>query len=257
MRYLYETHLHTSQASLCAHSTGRDYIKMYRDLGYQGIMVTDHFFRGNTAVPHQLSWRERVDRFCMGYEDALEAGLGVGLDVFFGWEENFGGDEYLIYGLDKPWLYDHPQMASWTRKEQYDQVHESGGCVVQAHPFRYRRYIPRITLSPYLVDGVEIGNGANTPYSDAYAALYAKAYDLSITAGSDIHKASPSKKGYIMGVAFPRKLTSIHDYVRAVINHEPLQPLLPENHLKVPPEPPPFPPVLRLNANEEAEPFHL
>ena len=131
--FVYETHMHTCQASACGKSMGRDYIERYIDAGYAGIMVTDHFYRGNCVIDRRLPWREFVNRFCAGYEDALNEGERKGLPVFFGWEENFDGDEYLIYGLDKTWMLAHPEMAAWTRKQQYEAVRAAGGCVVQAH----------------------------------------------------------------------------------------------------------------------------
>ena len=51
MSYLYETHLHTTAASACAKSTGSEYISFYKELGFDGIIVTDHFFNGTSAVP--------------------------------------------------------------------------------------------------------------------------------------------------------------------------------------------------------------
>ena len=138
MPFLYDTHIHTSQASKCGGSTGAEHARAYKELGFQGIIITDHFFGGNTAVPRDLPWKERVDIFCSGYEDALIEGQKIGLDVFFGWEQNFMHDEYLIYGLDKRWLLDHPEMEHWTRAQQLSEVHKYGGCVVQAHPFRDR-----------------------------------------------------------------------------------------------------------------------
>lgn len=44
MSYLYEVHLHTNAASACARSAGSEYISYYKNLGYDGIIVTDHFF---------------------------------------------------------------------------------------------------------------------------------------------------------------------------------------------------------------------
>ena len=38
--------------------------RAHLEAGYTGIFVTDHFFNGNTAVPADLPWRERVERFC-------------------------------------------------------------------------------------------------------------------------------------------------------------------------------------------------
>jgi len=216
MKYIYETHLHTSQGSACGHSRGREYIRRYQDLGYAGIIVTDHFFRGNTAVPRSLPWRERVHRFCMGYEDAKEAGDKHGFSVFFGWEENYSGDEYLIYGLSKEWLLGHPEAEYWTRKEQYDAVHAAGGCVVQAHPFRDKEYIPVIRLSTGCVDAVEGCNASNNPDNDVLAVRYAKVLNLPVTAGSDIHNAGTYLDGELMGVAFDQPLKTIHDYVKAI-----------------------------------------
>ena len=86
MKYMYETHLHTCQSSACGWTKGRDYVPYYQDMGYAGIIVTDHFFRGNTAVKKHLPWQERVNQFCIGYEDAREAGEKAGFSVFFVWE---------------------------------------------------------------------------------------------------------------------------------------------------------------------------
>jgi histidinol phosphatase-like PHP family hydrolase len=136
MSYLYETHLHTSQVSLCGRSRGAEYIRMYKDRGYTGIFVTDHFFHGNCSINRNLPWREWVKYFCQGYEDAWNEGKRRGLDVFFGWEETFDNDDYLVYGLDRDWLLEHPEVRNWTRKDQYETVKSSGGVVIQAHPFR-------------------------------------------------------------------------------------------------------------------------
>ena len=101
MPYLYETHMHTCQGSACGRSTGKEHVHFYRDAGYTGIIMTDHFFGGNTAVDRTLPWKERINRFWIGFEDAKEEGDRVGLDVFFGLEQHYRGDEYLIYGLSK------------------------------------------------------------------------------------------------------------------------------------------------------------
>jgi hypothetical protein len=220
--YLYETHLHTAQASKCASSRGADYIAPYIDKGYSGIIVTDHFFNANTCVNRKLPWTEWVNRFCEGFEDAREEGEKRGLDVFFGWEETFEGcDDYLVYGLDKNWLLRHPEVRTWTRGEQYKAVKEAGGCVVQAHPFRQRYYIERVVLSTGCVDAVEAANCGNDDASfDALAYRYVKKLGKPMTAGSDIHNASAVKTGEIYGVYFNKKPESIADFVNAVCNNE-------------------------------------
>jgi hypothetical protein len=215
--YLYETHLHTSQSSACGVSEGREYITRYKDLGYAGIIITDHFFRGNSTVDPSLPWKKRVERFCRGYQDARNEGERRGLDVFFGWEETYDGDDYLVYGLDGNWLAEHPEAASWTRKEQFRAVSAAGGCVVQAHPFRQHHYIHRVTLSPALVHGVEAANAGNREQSyDALAWVYARKAGLTITAGSDIHAAGDVDSSTVFGIYLDAKLKTIAGYVEAV-----------------------------------------
>jgi hypothetical protein len=216
--YLYETHLHTVFSSACGISPGQDYIRRYIDAGYTGIIVTDHFYQGNTAVNRKLPWGEWVNQFCRGYEKTREAGEKLGLDVFFGWEETFdGADDYLIYGLDKAWLLEHPESRRWTRGEQYRAVKQHGGCVVQAHPFRQHYYIPQINLSSGCVDAVEAANAGNHDRSyDSLAKRYGERLGLPLTAGSDIHDAKQFDSGEIFGVYLNEKMKSIADYVKAI-----------------------------------------
>jgi hypothetical protein len=221
MSYLYETHLHTSQASACARSKGAEYIRQYQDMGYSGIIVTDHFYHGNTAISHSLPWKEWVKQFCRGYEDARSEGERRRFDVFFGWEETFdGGDDYLIYGLDREWLLEHPEVKNWTRGEQYRTVKEAGGCVVQAHPFRQRDYIRQVILSTGCVDAVEVANAGNSEQSqDALAMRYAKKIKRPVTAGSDSHDARQMCSDWVYGVFVENELKTIGDYVNVVCNN--------------------------------------
>ena len=217
MSYLYETHLHTSYASACARSKGSEYIPRYQDLGYSGIIVTDHFYRGHTNIPRYLPWKEWVNAFCLGYEEARNEGEKRGFDVFFGWEETYAdGDDYLIYGLDKEWLLNHPEVRTWTRGRQYQTVRDEGGCVVQAHPFRQYDYIRKIVLSAGCVDAVEVCNLGNEEWFDALAMRYALKTGLPVTAGTDIHSADQVCAGCVFGVIVKNKLKSISDYVKAV-----------------------------------------
>ena len=48
--FRYETHLHTYPVSRCASSDVIDAIKMYKDLGYDGVFITNHFIDGNINI---------------------------------------------------------------------------------------------------------------------------------------------------------------------------------------------------------------
>lgn len=216
MSYLYETHLHTVQASACGQSKGSDYISFYKEKGYTGIIVTDHFFNGNTCIPENLPWEERVHLFCKGYEDAKEEGDKQGLQVFFAWECRFGPDEFLVYGLDKEWLLAHPEILEWDHITHYNQIQKAGGLVVQAHPFRERDYLDKIELHPFQCDAWEVANACNPAYQDRLAYRYAKTHNIPMTAGSDIHKIGLTVTGELYGIAFDEPLTSIQDYVARI-----------------------------------------
>lgn len=108
--YKYETHMHTREASACAWSSGAEMAEKYKSEGYTGIIVTDHFFNGNSAIPRDLPWKERIELYCKGYENAKARGDRIGLDVFFGFEYGDGGSDFLVYGLDKQWLIENDHI---------------------------------------------------------------------------------------------------------------------------------------------------
>ena len=236
MPYLYETHLHTCLASACGRSTGKEHARFYKDAGFTGMIMTDHFFGGNTAVDRSLPWEERVRLFWRGYEDAKEEGDRIGLDVFFGLEQNYAGDEYLIYGLTKEYMISHPEMERWTRRQQLEAVHRAGGCVIQAHPFRIRGYMDRIRVGTDFCDGIEAANCGNDALDDARAYRMGRAMDLVMTAGSDNH-LSPIPDPF--GVELEKKLTDIRDYVCIILNRESVRLHVPAERFAVSGDPEP------------------
>ena len=189
-QYKYELHLHTKEGSACASLDGAAQARLYKSLGYDGVFITDHFFGGNTAVPRNLPWEQRIHLFCEGYRHAKEEGDRIRLKVFFGLETGFSGTEFLIYGVTEEWLAAQTDMMSWSIEEQYEHVHAAGGLVIHAHPFREASYIPQILLYPEHVDGVEVYNVENDrrdPKFNERALEYARKHHLPMTGGGDAH----------------------------------------------------------------------
>lgn len=224
--YAYETHLHTREGSACAVDSGSDVAKAYKEAGYTGVIITDHFFYGNTAVDRKLPWSDWVEGYCKGYEIAKKTGDKIGLQVFFGWEAGYNATDFLVYGLDKEWLLLHPEIRDATVEEQYNIVHEYGGMIIHAHPFREEDYISEIRLFPEYVDGVEginakhvrrCADASGISSFDTKAQEYARKYDFPMTGGSDVHN---SKELYGGGMVFGRKLENIQDYIKAVKSRE-------------------------------------
>ena len=217
MGFLYETHLHTCEASACGRVHGEDYIRYMMDKGYSGIIVTDHFFNGNTCISQDLPWKERVDVYASGYERALKAAEGLDFTVMFGVEVNFQKDEYLLYGIDKEWIKAHEEMMDMTRHELHDAIRSAGGVMIQAHPYRERDYLSDIKLVPAsAIDGIEVYNAANKPNMNALGYELAVRLGVPMTAGSDIHFYNDNDMG---GMLFEHKLESVADYVEAIKNN--------------------------------------
>jgi len=219
MSYRYETHLHTVEGSACGVSHGEEYIEVYQRMGYAGIFITDHFYRGNTRPDRNLSWEDWVNEYVRGYERAKAEGDRVGFSVFFGIEEKFDDDEYLIYGVDKAWLLSHPEIRSMTQQEMFQLVGQSGGLMIQAHPFRDRGYVRKIYLGKNCCHGIEAVNSANQPGEDKMALAYAEKFGLLCQAGSDTHKTGNVRDG-LGSVTFETPLISEQDYVERMLHGE-------------------------------------
>jgi hypothetical protein len=183
-----ETHMHTAESSACATATGAQQAVQYKVMGYDTIIITDHFFNGNTTVPPHFSWEERVNRFCLGYENAAKRGAEIGITVLFGLEYAWNGTDLLTYGIDKKWLIRNPDLLDISVQEYCDRVHAHGGIIVHAHPFREADYIKEMKFLPKYTDAVEVFNAGNSdPVWEERARWYAVQYGFPRTAGSDSH----------------------------------------------------------------------
>lgn len=211
--FYYEMHAHTNAASLCSLVAPEDYIKFYVDKGYSGMVITDHFYHGNTSVDRSLPWEVFIDEFCDGYYRAKREAEKYDFTVFFGFEQKFnnGTDEYIVLGISPEWLREHPEIRDMKRVEFFKYIRAAGGYVIQAHPFRVCYYISDIRISVDYVDAIEVLNiGHNDRYSrQAYE--YAKNLGLPMTGGSDVH--SLENREVVSGVALQKKVSTIEELI--------------------------------------------
>ncbi len=215
--YLYETHCHSSESSACAKNTSVEMARAHKENGYTGMILTNHNWGGNTAVSRELSWHDFLDAFFAPFYIAKEWGDANDFQVFPGYEAGYDGTEFLIYGVKIESMYDHPEIRDASVEEQFDIIHSLGGIVVHAHPFRKAFYIKQIRLFPEYVDAIEAINAAHCPYNGSSdnrgynekALYYAQELGKVITGGSDTHSTSL----FGGGMAFPRKLDDIDDFV--------------------------------------------
>lgn len=216
--YRYETHLHTYPVSKCARATVRETLECYKNLGYAGVFLTNHFIDGNINMDKSLPFEEKINFYCSDYEEALPIGRELGIDVFFGFESSYKGTDFLVYGLDKAWLLAHPELEGMKKSEMLPFLAEHGALVIHAHPFREAIYIDHIRLFPRAVHGVEVYNACRTDFENEMAAQYAKNYGLLPFAGTDNHRGGAQT--CFGGMQADTPLVDEADFVRRVKNGE-------------------------------------
>ena len=218
--YRYELHMHTLEGSACGRSGGAEMVEFYASLGYSGMVVSDHFYHGNTAPSRELSWEEYMTAFAEGYYQCKKAAEGLDFDVFFGVEERLiDYSEYIILGLEPEWHLQHPELRHMFGTDFLETVRAAGGFVIHAHPFRERPYMKneRIYLTPAHVDAIEVKNCGNPPENDRRAYEYAKQLNKPMTGGSDNHQASLPKD--LSGIELPFRCKTADQLIDAIRNN--------------------------------------
>jgi hypothetical protein len=212
--YKYETHLHSSPASKCGSYSVRDNMEFYKEIGYDGIFLTNHFIDANIGCDRTLPYKEQIEFFFRDIEEGERIADEVGIKFFWGVESSLLGTDFLIYGLSKEWYLSHPEIMEISRREMLTMMAEDGALIVQAHPFREASYIDHVRLFPYHVHAVEIDNVGNRDFQNEMARLYADMYKLPHSAGSDNHISRYIDR--LAGVEFETPIESIEDFIERI-----------------------------------------
>lgn len=184
-----ETHLHTKYASKCGRLDAAALIQGYREAGYSGIAVTDHYNRDTFSMlgVDLTAPGDKLSPFLEGYYRLREEGERQGIRIYRGAEIRFDEcmNDYLLFGYPDALLEDPEQVFSMGVAAFAPVYRAAGAVLIQAHPYRHH-CTPAIAC--YL-DGVEVRNG--NPRHNNYngrAAEYARQFRLVATAGSDCHQ---------------------------------------------------------------------
>jgi predicted metal-dependent phosphoesterase TrpH len=190
MKYKYQLHTHTAPCSKCGRTTPEELAEAMREGGYQGCVLTNHFYGGNTGISREVSWEECVGAYEKDYLDCKKAAEKYDLDVIFGVEQSIGGGrEILCYGITPKMLYDNPDLVKRDIKLWSETLHGYDVLVIQAHPFRKREYITDPGTYPLdYIDGIEVYNRGNLPEANEEAEVFAlENPGLIFTSGADTH----------------------------------------------------------------------
>ncbi len=216
--YKYELHAHTNAVSKCAFSTPEEMVKAYANAGYAGIVFTDHFIYGNTAIDRNLPWDERMKAYFSPYDNAKKLGKELGISVFVGIEHAYGnGKEFLVYGdLKAEDFFLNPQIEKMPPAKFIEFCHSKGWFVAHAHPFRERFYI-NLDIPPVTdgIDAIEVYNHCNKAEENIKAAEFCEELGVIPISGTDTHSAELCGKA---GVAFNKKVTTPKALVKALLS---------------------------------------
>ena len=209
-----ETHLHVSEISPCSHLTAREMIELYANAGYSTVFVSDHLKSRFYDKFPELTLKEKVDEFFYGYDEAKKAGDELGVNVLISAELTYdhSPNHYLLYGFEKSFFYDLPNLFTMPKEEFYRYAKSKGVTVVQAHPYRDGKNTPD---SSDIIDAVEAHN--SNPRHDNFTEdcfAYASANGLPVTGGSDAHRLEDVARG---GVITDVEITTAEQYVELLM----------------------------------------
>lgn len=180
-----EMHVHTSEGSPCANVDAENIVKAYAQTDYDAIVITNHFDQ-DLLKKFGKTDKERIARHLLGYQKSCETGKQLGIQVLLGVEIRLepGVEDFLIYGIDEEFLYEHSDLCFLTQKELYDLCHSCGAVLYQAHPFRK----PCVPQNPDYLDGVEVNQRPNGENNNEQLEAWLKNYPhLKLISGSDCH----------------------------------------------------------------------
>ena len=216
--YKYETHLHTKPVSICGEATVFETLDFYKQQEYDGVFITNHFLDGNINIAPETSYEEKIEFYFSDYEKGVKYGKRIGLKVFCGVELSYKGTDFLVYGLDKKWFLNNPQIMNMKKSEELAYMMNNGALVIQAHPFRAGSYIDHVRLFPKQVHGIEVVNALRTDFENHMAKLYAENYGLVDFAGSDNHWGRAQK--VFAGMCSETPVLNEEDFIKRIKNRK-------------------------------------
>lgn len=207
-----ETHMHTSDISPCAILRSDLMVEEYSKKGYKTVFVTEHLGKRFFESLGDLPWENKVTIFLSSYYKAKVRAELLGINVIMAAEFTFENElgDFLVYGIDKDFLLDCPDIYKMGIKAFSEYAHKHGAFIVQAHPYRDNIYKPM----PEYVDGLEVynTNPRHENHTEKTLAV-AKEYSLYVAAGSDSHRLEDIACAAILT---DTEIKTAQDYIDAI-----------------------------------------
>lgn len=213
MMYKTELHCHSKDISQCARVGREEIIETFVNSGYSTLVLTNHLSQYTMDVICPNDWVGFVDKFYNEYENLKKEADGK-LNILFGAELRFNGNsnDYLVFGLTKEFLYEHPDIFDLHAEKFHNLAKENNMLFIQAHPFRNWMMV----IDPRMLDGVEVFNGHMGHDSrNEIANMWAEKYNLIKTSGTDYHYITSPANG---GIFTEEEITDMGQLVEVLKN---------------------------------------
>lgn len=186
---LIDTHLHESKYSLDSRVSLEEIVARARELGLNGVCITDHESSEIKDEARELS-------------EATGFLIIVGAEIL-----TFEGDMTVFGLLELPSKMLHA-------KTLVELARENGGIAISAHPYRKNhRGMGDHMRELRGLSGIEAFNGSTKLYQNLYAYELARELQLPALGGSDAHVVSQVGR---FATYFPDRIRDERDFIEAV-----------------------------------------
>ena len=133
----YDLHVHSKEVSPCGKMSVTEMVDAYKEKGYQGFWLTNHFHEEFLELTEGMDWKERAEFFTEPVRTAVKyAGddffVGLGMEIRFLSDPN----DYLLIGVNERMIFEEAEgWLNMDLKSFYEKYHERL-MIIQAHPNR-------------------------------------------------------------------------------------------------------------------------
>lgn len=208
--YKYELHCHTSEVSRCATSSAQEAVEFYKNKGYDGIVITNHYSPQTFFMFKAFAPQLFMDMYIDGYKKAKSYATDD-FTVLFGCELRFlfSIDDFLIYGVTEEFLRKSGNLMAKSLKKIFKMCNDEDYVLLEAHPYRELRF----RHNPKYLHGCEVFNGKDYgKKANIKAKKWAEKCGFSIvTSGGDFHNKNKTVPG---GIITQEPIKTNEDLVR-------------------------------------------
>lgn len=189
MSYKYELHCHCKEISPCGWLSAEETARLYRQAGYDGLVMTDHFRTDIIETLPGKNWEEKMASYWKPYR-ALKAAyektdffIGRGVEIRF----DNNGNDILLYGFSDELLLEEGQDWVKLGLPDFYEKYRDKMLIIQAHPNRCATTYQEPLA---FLHGIEMKNSSprNENHNEISEQTVRENPWLIATGGSDCHR---------------------------------------------------------------------